>query len=144
MSYFTGQIDTENKEKGERCPGEEKCISTFGKPLFNYEERGLQIEDVCFGDSRRKPCPLHLTKPGSTPAYLVEWVDFALAKRTLSEGGASFAYPDTFTSREWIAIETLVNSNAASQVKERRRQEKQRERQAEEDRLRALVSNRRR
>jgi hypothetical protein len=142
MTYLTGQIESENQQKGERCPGEERCMLTPGKPLFGYEERGLDIEQVCFGDGKRQPCPLHKSKPGTTPPHLVYWIDFALDKRSLSESGATFAYPDVFSSREWIAITTLTNSNAFTQTKERRRQEKQRERLAEEQRLSGLVKRR--
>lgn len=135
MSYFSGQITTENKNKGERCLGEDACMSTAGKPLFKHEWQGREIEEICFGSERQTACPLHVTKPGSTPEYLLGLVDFAIDKRTLKEAGAAFTYPDTFTSREWIAMKMLTSSNAVIEVKERRRQE----REAEERRKRAAM-----
>jgi len=139
MSYFSGQIETESKLKGERCPGEERCASTPGKPLFQYEEQGREVEEVCFGSERQRACPLHVTKPGVTPFYLIPLVDFALDKRSISESGGTFLYPDAFTPREWIALKALTNSNAVMDVKERRRREQEAERKKKIDDLYRLT-----
>jgi hypothetical protein len=139
MNHFSGQIEQENKLKGERCPGEEMCMSIPGKPLFQYLEPGREIEEICFGSERQRPCQLRDTKPGVTPLYLVRWVDRALELRTLKEAGATYAYPDALTTREWIAIKTLTNSNAAMDIKERRRIEKQREHDAKKADLMRLT-----
>lgn len=132
-SYFAAQIQAEGKNKGERCPGEERCAGLKGMPLYQYESRGRSPEDTC------PPCHLYPTKPGTQPVELTPWILAALDLDNLREMGASFKFPSSLSTREWAALEALGLARGVARSKERRDHEQKREREAKESRLKALV-----
>lgn len=96
------------REKGEACPGEEKCTET-GR-IYDERRRSskpdLPILTICNG------CPLLPTKQSEQPADLSHWVAIALRLERLKEGGAVYAYPDALTPSEWAAVDALKIARA--------------------------------
>ena len=119
--YFSRQLRLNEELKGERCPGEERCRNTFGKPLFI--QRHSEPEAVCPG------CRFYETKPGMQPRHMVDAVNTALELDTVKECGGTFAYPDALTPYQWACLKGLHAGRGAHQeresIKRRREMEKQ-------------------
>lgn len=115
--------------KGQRCPGEEVC--RIAGPIARYPD--TPIEQVCEG------CHLRTTKPGFIPKDLASWIGIVLDLDALKEAGAVFQYPDAFSPWEWAALKALQLGRQDARTKEEARMARERERQANENRLRQLI-----
>lgn len=90
------------------------------------------IEETC------GKCPLRQTKPGTEPEELIRWITMALDLDALKEQGASFAYPETLSPREWLVMKALGSARAKEREKESRRRDGEARERSEIARLEAL------
>jgi hypothetical protein len=102
-------------EKGESCPGEEKCGDTAGKPLNRYPDE--ETDTVCNG------CPLLKSKPERIPDELLEGVATGFHLAEIKANGAAFAYPESLTPFEWMALAALNRGRSRAQEQDRKLRE---------------------
>jgi hypothetical protein len=114
---FTEELDSLNRSKGQRCPGEGECDKLQKRGLRKREK----IESFCSG------CVMFGTKPGRRPESLGLLIDTALRLDELRQAGAVFHYPDALCPEEWQGLIALNRARHEAERREMiRREEEQR------------------
>lgn len=143
-AYFNGQLTALRNLKGRRCPGEMEC-SESGR-ISEFADSGLTVLEICHGTETSTPCELRGTKPPTEPPLLLDGINAALDLEKLHEGGATFAYPDSLSPRQWAALRALRDARREAEdtaAKEAKDEQQRREIEQEMARLNALRGGKR-
>lgn len=134
--FYFEQLDSLDRTKGKRCPGEQKCsapredersgqvTNPDSGPLYKelVLARSEKTEDEVCGK-----CPKNGTRPGRHSPHLTNALALAAHLDELRQAGASFPYPGAFNDPYWW---TCLKASAEG----RRRADEARNQRAEEER----------